>query len=404
MEGYKGMHTALAPGPGLDKINKSIVHDIAAAVLRLNAGPGTVRISLYQWVRHTITIATSNAVYGTHNIFREPEIYKAFWDYETNLTVLLLGIFPGLFSPSAQRGRARVRKAFEAYFKAGHQAYGSDLVQSRHAVAVRNGVVLQDIAGLETTMSIGVLANTAPAGFWTVWHVFAHPSLLADLRKELEAIVHTTQTSSADTPQLTHHLDLQRIRTECPLLISTWHEVLRHIGCGTSARLVREDYMLQDRYFLRKNAVVHMPSQVVHSDPTLWQTPKDNNNKTPSAAPVKSFDPRRFLSAKPTPGAFRPFGGGSTLCPGRHLSAMEIQALVAMMVLRYEMRPADGGEWRKPETYLTSFASAIVSPREDPVVDVEMRDGWGGERWTFEVPSRERGVRFEKTGGDDSGP
>ena len=53
-------------------------------------------------------------------------------DFENNLTVLLLGILPRLFSPSAYRGRARVRKAFEAYFKAGYQAQGSDLVQSRY--------------------------------------------------------------------------------------------------------------------------------------------------------------------------------------------------------------------------------------------------------------------------------
>ena len=228
-------------------------------------------------------------------------------------------------------------------------------------------------------MSIGVLANTAPAGFWTVWHVFAHQQLLDDLRIELEAIVRTTHDPSG-TP--CHHLDLNRIRTECPILTSTWHEVLRHIGCGTSARQVREDYMLQDRYMLRKNSVVHKPSQVVHGDSVLWQTPTG----TLPAAPVEAFDPRRFLSTKPTPGAFRPFGGGSTLCPGRHLSATEIQSLVAMMVLRYDITPAEGGEWSKPETYLTSFASAILSPKHDPVVDVMLRNGWESGTWTFDTP------------------
>ena len=79
MEGYKGMHAALAPGPSLNQINNSIIPDVAAAVARLNPGPGTIRIHLYQWVRHTITMATSNAVYGTKNPFREPEIYHAFW-------------------------------------------------------------------------------------------------------------------------------------------------------------------------------------------------------------------------------------------------------------------------------------------------------------------------------------
>ncbi|KAL9593175.1 MAG: hypothetical protein Q9179_006049 [Wetmoreana sp. 5 TL-2023] len=63
-------------------------------------------------------------------------------DVGYTVEVLVLGPFPGLFSPSARQGRARVRETFEVYFKTGHQAYGSDLVQSRHAVAVRNGVAL----------------------------------------------------------------------------------------------------------------------------------------------------------------------------------------------------------------------------------------------------------------------
>ena len=79
MEGYKGMHAGLAPGPGLNQINQSIIPDVADAVTRLNPGSGAVRIRLYQWVRHTITMATSNAVYGTHNPVREPEIFHAFW-------------------------------------------------------------------------------------------------------------------------------------------------------------------------------------------------------------------------------------------------------------------------------------------------------------------------------------
>lgn len=293
-----------------------------------------------------------------------------------------------MFSPSAYRGRACVRRAFERYFAAGQHARGSELVQSRHAVAVRNGVALPDIAGLETTMSIGVLANTAPAAFWTVWHVFAHPPLLADLRAELEPLVRTTIDNAAGSRH--HHLDLNRLRTQCPLLLSTWHEVLRHIGCGTSARLVRDDHMLQDRYLLRKNGVVHMPSQVVHGTAALWEAAPPSSTSPAAAAaaqPVEAFDPRRFLSAKPAPGAYRPFGGGSTLCPGRHLSAAEIQALVAMMVLRYEMEPvAARPGWTKPETYLTSFASAILSPRWDPLVDVSPRKGWEAGVWTFDAP------------------
>lgn len=79
LETDKGMHAALAPGSGLDKINQSIIPDVAAAIDGLVTGTGTARINLYQWVRYAISMATSNAVYGPHNPFKKPGIYEAFW-------------------------------------------------------------------------------------------------------------------------------------------------------------------------------------------------------------------------------------------------------------------------------------------------------------------------------------
>lgn len=295
-----------------------------------------------------------------------------FRDFENNFTSLLLNILLSLVNPSGHRGRAQVREAFQAYFRQGDQAWGSDLVQARYNVAVHNDVPLEDIASLETTMPIGVLANTAPAAFWVVCYVFSRPDLVEDLRAELSQIVLTQKDEDGSSK---HFLNLANIRQSCPLLLSTWHEVLRLVGCGTSARFVRKDVLLQDRYLLKKGNVIQMPSQVVHADPLLWS----------STSPVEEFDPRRFIGMKPQPGAFRPFGGGTTLCPGRHVSAMEIQAMISMLVMRYDIVSATG-KWEKPAFYLTSFASAIVSPNSDPVIDVIPRKGWENASWTFNVP------------------
>ena len=101
------------------------------------------------------------------------------------------------------------------------------------------------------------------------------------------------------------------MREKCTLLYSTFQEVLRVHALGSSVRYVREDIVLQDLYLLRKSMVVQMPMAVMHSDPAAW------------GADVNEFQPRRFLKLpnstkefKTNPAAYRPFGGGASLCPG----------------------------------------------------------------------------------------
>ena len=81
MEFYQSMHPALAPGQGLDGMNRVMIQNIAASIDKLKAprkGEAT-RIKLMEWLQHELTLATTNAVYGHMNPFQNPKIEKAFW-------------------------------------------------------------------------------------------------------------------------------------------------------------------------------------------------------------------------------------------------------------------------------------------------------------------------------------
>ena len=59
----------------------------------------------------------------------------------------------------------------------------------------------------------------------------------------------------------------------------------------------------------------------------------------------KKFDSERFLRRKnlhksPT---YRPFGGGSTYCPGRFIARQEVVAFVAFVLKRFEMEIPKAG-------------------------------------------------------------
>lgn len=80
MEAYDIFRTSLKPGETLDDMNRLMIQSIAKSLDSLTSeqSPST-RIHLFQWVRDRVTAATTNAVYGPQNPFKEKEVVDAFW-------------------------------------------------------------------------------------------------------------------------------------------------------------------------------------------------------------------------------------------------------------------------------------------------------------------------------------
>ena len=92
---------------------------------------------------------------------------------------------------------------------------------------------------------------------------------------------------------------------------------------------------------------MQMRSRIIPKDPSLW------------GPDVEEFNPRCFMKdseaqrsgstakERTSSACFRAFGGGTTLCPGRHFATNKILALTAMFVLRFDMAPS-AGTWSMP--------------------------------------------------------
>ncbi len=136
---------------------------------------------------------------------------------------------------------------------------------------------------------------------------------------------------------------------------------------------------MDSQWLLKKGAMVQMPSRIIHKDSSIWG--KD----------VDEFNPRRFMKGetprtengrRPNPAAFRAFGGGTTLCPGRHFATMEVLAVVTMFIMRYDMAPT-AGRWSLPRTDNTNVAAVITEPDTDIEVEVSTRKGFEDGSWAF---------------------
>jgi cytochrome P450 len=92
--------------------------------------------------------------------------------------------------------------------------------------------------------------------------------------------------------------------------------------------------MLDSKYLIKKGRMVTLPGPVQHSDTRAWGENAADFNHTRFMQPDK-----RVPAA-----AFRAFGGGASLCPGRHFATTIILNFTAMLVMHSDIVPA-GGVW-----------------------------------------------------------
>ena len=80
MDSYKAMRGALAPGTALDAMNRVMIQNVAASLERLRSqGDTPLKIGFLSWLRHEVTMATTNSVYGPMNPFKNPKVEEGFW-------------------------------------------------------------------------------------------------------------------------------------------------------------------------------------------------------------------------------------------------------------------------------------------------------------------------------------
>ncbi|GAW26998.1 putative cytochrome P450 oxidoreductase [Rosellinia necatrix] len=214
-------------------------------------GPSTVK--LFDWVRHEIFAATTDATYGAHNPFREAENERAWFQYESGIMVVLMGSFPSLTARRSLKARESLVSILNRYLRSNHFLEGSLFLQLRQKHNLTFGLGMDDSAHIEICqiaagLEVSQLVQTGPDGVCSI--------------------------------------ALAQVRTHCPLLVSTWQEVLRFHGISVAARIVQEDTLVDDQYFLKSGGVVLMPNAIIHSDESLWG---------PTA---RQFDHKRFLKTE----------------------------------------------------------------------------------------------------------
>ncbi|KAI0378527.1 cytochrome P450 [Hypomontagnella monticulosa] len=269
---------AASPGPGLDALNRAAVGNFAATLDKL-ASQGRTTIKLFHWVRHELFAATMDATYGPFNPFRHAKIEEEWFTYESGIMTLLMDFMPNIFARPSLKARDVMVAEFTRYFEENKHLDGSLLIQLRQKHNSAFGLDAKDTAHTEIGQVAAGIVNTAPTAFWLIWQVLADPVVYEDCLREVSKLVQTG-------PDGVRTIDLAHIRTACPILVSTWQEILRFHGTSIAARIIQEDTLVDSQYLLKKGGVVLMPNTVIHSDQSLW------------GPTTGQFNHKRFLKTK----------------------------------------------------------------------------------------------------------
>ena len=276
----------------------------------------------------------------------------------------------GLFARKALRARQDLVNSFQTYLSSDYQD-AAEVIKERIRVMSEYSVPLEDIARMQVSFNVALLANTAPSIFWTLFNVFSRPDLLQDLRVELEQFA-----VSRDEENRQVELDIVAIKTKCPRLLAVFEETQRTLTIHANIRKVLEDTKLGP-YLLQRGNYVQIPNAPIHNDSEIWGP--DSHD----------FNPRHFakndgtaLSSSLPSNSFLAWGMAPHLCPARQFASTEILVFAALLFLRIEMEPV-GGNWKRPEPKVGDLVT-VLAPKTDVEVEIRQREGWGGT-WVLKM-------------------
>ncbi|KAJ0165201.1 hypothetical protein CTA2_12042 [Colletotrichum tanaceti] len=386
----------LAAGPELDetshvatRVKLELVDKLAAdATPTGSSGSAAAEIDLFAWVKHAVSISSTEGLFGPLNPFKNPEHEADFWTFSDKAHVLVGGGFMGnLFAKDAMEARERNGQRYEEYVRLGGLDQASGLIKGRSRVMAENDVSQRDMARFNVGFDIAMLTNYVPTTWWAVFEILSRPWLVEEIRKEARKAVRTREDGA-------FALDLSLLKSSSPLLLSSVQEAQRLHTVHAHIREVLRDTTItagdQPRVLKKGNYVQINGIPILRGEET-W------------GADAADFDAYRFIKMKKRaeapgvaapgdlpPHSFPVWGVAPHICPARWFATSGAMALVALMVLKLDVEAAPGlkgegpagREWKVPK--VGGLFVALLFPEEPVPVLVRPREEFAG-KWHIET-------------------
>ncbi|CAD6447907.1 65795566-4059-423b-9ce8-6320b22c028f [Sclerotinia trifoliorum] len=353
---HQGFHRALS-GPGLIPTSRRYVSALTVRLDEKRFSTNWAEMEDFSnFFRDVVSSSLIEFLYGPTMIRLNPEFMKELWGFDASVPWLARGV-PSFIKPSAYKPRENCVAQLKLWYSYarkhftkssispdgdGDPYWGSNLMRYRQEklLAVKNHDD-DALARMDLGLAWGSVGNTIPCAMLSAFHIFKGPVLLQRVRDEVKV-------SLGDLKLL--EIDLNKF-TKNPLLSSIYAETLRlYIKTYFMVSSPHVDVNL-GKWTLSKGRIGLMNADRFLTDPT-----------DPESGPVTSLiraspdwvEPRReayekarqtnqpFFSLDGIEGAWFPYGGGYSTCPGRFLAKSVILTTCAILARDYDIEMLSG--------------------------------------------------------------
>lgn len=273
---------------------------------------------LYDFVRRAMFMVSAESIFGPG--WAEPQALEDFIHFDQRFPLLVAGV-PARALPGVHTAQLRLA----ALVRATGARTPSDFLVARGRVM--HGRMSEEEAG---RTDLGLLwaaaANTLPAAFWTLAHLLHDREALQAVSAEVRARLGAEEVASPAALR------------EVPLLQSAISEALRLSSASITLRRALRPTTITlesgERYAIRQGDLVCLFPYLMHHDAEIFAEPerfKYDRFHAPGGVPTF------FKRGKRLTIPLMPYGGGVSMCPGRHLANTEIKQFVATLLARYDL-------------------------------------------------------------------
>ncbi|KAI9844750.1 MAG: hypothetical protein M1837_005283 [Sclerophora amabilis] len=345
-ENYKAQ---LHPGAKLDTLQDRFLGSIDESLRWQNISHNVVRsssqetkiVSLLGWCSEVLIDSATRAFFGPRLLQIEPNLLQSSIDFDDNSWKFNYQI-PRFLAKETYTAKDRITVALEKYFNLPEEEREESawMIQALEMDMRKVGLDEQQLASMIMVLHWVINANAYKLCFWVLSYLLYDPALFKVIRDEVKPAFSEESTN------------LQYLLQSCPRLESVYNEVLRIANMPIGARGVLSDVEIGGKTLLAGRKVL-MPYRQLHFDEDVF------------GSNVRHFDPDRFLNNKDLSRSpsYRPFGGASTLCPGRFLAKREVYMFVALVLHRFDISLATA------EKDVSSVAGEKPSPPAFPRLD-----------------------------------
>jgi hypothetical protein len=366
-----------------------------ASLSAINSGAASA--SFFNLIRHYSAHLTTNIFFSSDLLVNYPTILEDLFYADTCFEIFLAGA-PQYYWPSHRapaRARDRVVEAIRQHSIALHKALNGqdpgamwsrvdescEIMVGRLQQCAADGDFDESLPehrrGLKTAICnapiLWALQINAPSVvFWMLYHIYANPTLLRDIRSEIAPFVKTTPSSfpnSAISEKPRLEINNVGLRANAKLLMGAFHETMRMEVISMTYKQITDDFTATESaqdaaiyghgenpltYQFKRGDFVLTPHVVHHFDERYFANPHTFDARrfwvNSSASKGAGFGNEKSAStatdAKDVEVSYlttHPWGGGAQLCKGKKFAESEVVLIVAAIVSSWEFTPAKKG-------------------------------------------------------------